>query len=171
MLKKLTTTPMMILSQGQTMPTNITSTSTSMNSETRKRRRRTRRTSTTTTTTITTTTMVPTLTTTTLAGILATPLLTEKRIAEKEKESILTQLSETVGSALTAKPPSKRITMEVEISSATLILTWLASTLATTSMATLRNALVRNITVTGKSDVIRVSLLPSLVDARLLRLA
>merc|ERR1712037_936402 len=142
----------MILSQGQTMPTNITSTSTSMNSETRKRRRRTRRTSTTTTTT-----MVPTLTTTTLAGILATPLLTEKRIAEKEKESILTQLSETVGSALTAKPPSKRITMEVEISSATLILTWLASTLATTSMATLRSALVRNITVTGKSDVIRVS--------------
>merc|ERR1712037_107757 len=100
------------------MPTNITSTSTSMNSETRKRRRRTRRTSTTTTTT--------------MAGILATPLLTEKRIAEKEKESILTQLSETVGSALTAKPPSKRITMEVEISSATLILTWLASTLATT---------------------------------------
>merc|ERR1712037_277572 len=136
----------MILSQGQTMPTNITSTSTSMNSETRKRRRRTR-----TTTTITTTTMVPTLTTTTLAGILATPLLTEKRIAEKEKESILTQLSETVGSALTAKPPSKRITMEVEI-----------------SLATLRSALVRNITVTGKSDVIRVSLLPSLADARLL---
>jgi len=94
-----------------------------MNSETRKRRRRTRTTrtttitttTTTTTTTITTTTL-PTLTTTTLAGILATLLLTEKRTPEKEKESNLTQLSETVDSASTAKPPSRRITMVVEIS-------------------------------------------------------